>query len=993
MPTIRLLWAAVLGATALAAPLQLGASGAASAASVEPATTTPIKHLVVIYQENASFDHYFGTYPIAANPDGEPAFIAREGTPPVDNLLPTALNGNRDLRVTNPNQALPFRLDRTQFATCSQDHGYRAEQRAANGGLMNRFVQATDNSGCKGLPRAVPSPQVMGYFDGNTVTALWNYAQRYALNDHTFGTNYGPSTPGALNLAAGRTSGASPDNPDNVTGGVVYGDADPTYDDCSSTTKATASLNGTNVGDLLTQAGVSWGWFQGGFHPRDSADGTDQVPFACTATDTNLAGLADGAYEPHHDPFQYFASTANPHHLAPSTPAAIGHDDPAHHQYDLSAFWTAADAGNMPAVSFLKAPGFQDGHPGPSNSDPLDEQDFLVSTLDRLQNLPEWQDTAVVLAWDDSDGWYDHEPPPNVHHSNNLANDALYGTTAGTLCMAPARAPAPDPKTVFPMRCGYGERLPLLVVSPYARDNVVDHTPLDQTSILRFIEDNWGLPRLGQGSFDGEAGSMLGMFDFDTRRADTLLLDPYTGEPDIAPSIDDLSLTPDQPRTNDVLTASVATSDPDHDPTNPVRADRVTTTFDWFNGDTEVAHDVDHLDLSVPGNGDRGDTITVRATASDGVLTTVRTASTEVGDSAPTIRLTDQTATADYSDAVGPIGVTVSDADDDDLTVDTSGLPEGLALSRADDGSLSLGGVVDSPAGRYDGAVRVSDGELFATAPLGVTVSPEGAHVAYTGNLLFSTGSATSTTAAAHLQAHIRQDDDGSPGDLTRASVEFDLYASGNTTTSPDAIYRADADANGDASVDVPALGPDTWTVVVRTDPRNGFFAAAASDVVPVTVYVPSTSGAVTGGGWVHDPSYRDLPAPVSPEDDHGDFGISVHLAKEGSTAGHVEYAFQGADGTGYVIRSTSWLGGGLALDDGHATAAGGCEVTVVSPTGEVLSEHDGYSFRFDAVDGGKSTADAVALVVRSPDGDLYHRIGTPDALLPLGGGAVVVHR
>jgi phospholipase C len=227
-------------------------------------TTTPIKHLVVVFQENASFDHYFGTYPVAANLDGDPPFTALADTPAVNNLLPSPLNGNRDLRTTNPNLAKPFRFERSQFVTCSQDHGYKAEQRAANGGLMNRFVQATDKSGCADLPRTVPSPQVMGYFDGNTVTALWNYAQHFALDDNAFATTYGPSTPGALNLIAGRTSGASPDNDKTVTKGVVYGDADPAGDVCSDPAKEVA-LSGPNVGDLLSQAGITWGWFQGGF--------------------------------------------------------------------------------------------------------------------------------------------------------------------------------------------------------------------------------------------------------------------------------------------------------------------------------------------------------------------------------------------------------------------------------------------------------------------------------------------------------------------------------------------------------------------------------------------------------------------------------------------------------------------------------------------------------------------------------------------------------
>src|ERR1700742_5025467 len=86
-------------------------------------TTTPIKHLVVIFGENISFDHYFGTYPVATNPKGEPAFNATANTPSVNGLTPALL-------TNNPNSANPFRLDRSQALTCDQDHGYSDEQKA-----------------------------------------------------------------------------------------------------------------------------------------------------------------------------------------------------------------------------------------------------------------------------------------------------------------------------------------------------------------------------------------------------------------------------------------------------------------------------------------------------------------------------------------------------------------------------------------------------------------------------------------------------------------------------------------------------------------------------------------------------------------------------------------------------------------------------------------------------------------------------------------------
>jgi len=190
--------------------------------SVADATTTPIAHLVVIYQENISFDHYFGTYPIASNPAGEPSFTPSPDTPSVNGLSGAILTGN-------PKTTNPFRLDRSQAVTFDQNHDYTAEQQVYDGGILDRFVQFTGSTGSGCIPNLV-----MGYYDGNTVTALWNYAQNFAMSDNSYGTTFGPSTPGALNLISGQTHGATPSNvPGAVAGGTVIGDPDPTYDDCS----------------------------------------------------------------------------------------------------------------------------------------------------------------------------------------------------------------------------------------------------------------------------------------------------------------------------------------------------------------------------------------------------------------------------------------------------------------------------------------------------------------------------------------------------------------------------------------------------------------------------------------------------------------------------------------------------------------------------------------------------------------------------------------
>jgi phospholipase C len=197
----------------------------------------------------------------------------------------------------------------------------------------------------------------------------------------------------------------------------------------------------------------------------------------------------------------------------------IGRTDQANHQYDFDDFWTAAKAGNMPAVSFLRGSETTDGHP--QQSDPLAEQAYLVGVINRLQRLPQWRNTAVFITWDDSDGWYDHVMGPIVNQSQDLLHDALQPGTCGTNA----------PMGGFPDRCGYGPRIPLLILSPFARRNFIDHSVNDMSSLIRFIEDNWGLGRIGAGSFDALAGSLSGAFDFDHRDLAPLLLDKETGEP------------------------------------------------------------------------------------------------------------------------------------------------------------------------------------------------------------------------------------------------------------------------------------------------------------------------------------------------------------------------------------------------------------------------------------------------------------------------------
>jgi phospholipase C len=561
----RTLRAVAAGAVVVAMGVPISAALAGASPQNDPVarTASPIKHVVVIFQENVSFDHYFGTYPNATNADGTP-FTAAPGTPKVNGLTAA-------LRTSNPNLANPTRLDPANvndLLTCDQDHGYTAEQTAFDDGAMDQFVQATGTgTGASPTGQACNADTVMDYYDGNTVTAMWNYAQNYAMSDNSFGTTFGPSAPGAINLISGDTNGAASlikGAPSDVVadgdgGYTLINDAQPYYDDCSS--RDAVAMTGENVGDQLNRRRLSWGWFEGGFAPSTSYSGPPtSVATYDPTTVTGRAvcgashpiGVALGGtgqwgtkadYIPHHEPFQYYASTANPHHLAPASLSTVGtdtatpgHFDTANHQYDLSwfdALVAAIHHGTMspdalPAVSFLKAPGYEDGHA--AYSDPIDEQAFLVKEINSLEQLPDWSSTAVIIAYDDSDGWYDHAYS-GVTNASSSSADTL---------TAPGSCTASGATTIFGEegRCGYGPRLPLLVISPWARVNFVDHTLTDQSSILKFIEWNWRLGSIA-GSAANIAGGLNSMFDFDhqgqgaqvahARLAGKLFLNPRTG--------------------------------------------------------------------------------------------------------------------------------------------------------------------------------------------------------------------------------------------------------------------------------------------------------------------------------------------------------------------------------------------------------------------------------------------------------------------------------
>ncbi|HEY4356230.1 MAG TPA: alkaline phosphatase family protein [Acidobacteriaceae bacterium] len=528
------------------------ASGTSAPPTVVPtvASVTPqtaIKHVVVIFGENISFDHYFATYPTATNPSGSPTFTAASGTPSVAGLSGTLLtaNPNSTNAVNGTGAVNPFRLDRSQAATADQGHNYNPEEVAFDNGKMDEFPFSVGTADTGSLinsttPAAAQTKGLtMGYYDGNTVTGLWNYAQHYAINDHSFGSTFGPSTPGAINLVSGQTNGVVNDIgasaavvADGGGGFTNINDADPTGDKCSSASKS-IHMTGRNIGDLLSAANISWGWFEGGFDL--GVTNTDGSTGCSRTTTSKVTNVLEPDYIPHHQPFQYYASTANPNHVRPTSIAAIGTNaDAANHQYDTHDFTDALAAGNLPAVSFLKAPAYQDAHAG--YSDPLDEQTFVVNTINAIEKSSFWQSTAIIIAYDDSDGWYDHVI--DIVNGSATVSDSLSGAGQCSSASASSTTALPGVDGIVQHaqgRCGYGPRLPLLVISPYAKKNVVDSTVTDQSSVIRFVEDVFlSGQRIGGGSFDSIAGSLNNMFNFQTingasPNGNVVQLDPATG--------------------------------------------------------------------------------------------------------------------------------------------------------------------------------------------------------------------------------------------------------------------------------------------------------------------------------------------------------------------------------------------------------------------------------------------------------------------------------
>jgi phospholipase C len=447
-------------------------------------THSPIKHTIILYQENISFDHYFGTYGHGSN-----------GIPAGSTLVHT--NGAQTWGPYSPTQLSGL----TQARTCDVDHSYTDMIKMVDHGAMDQFLQlgndktvtnpsSSSSATCPAFetypaPGTAATALANAYYTGTAgdpnapLQNYWSLASQYTLADNFFQGVYGPSTPGAQWLVAATN---------NTTG-----DPNPIGDICNDYPASISPQNIPNLGAEASAAGTSWAWFQGGFG---------------TCTPTNVNG-----YSPHHDPFQYFTSTADLTHTWAYDPN-MSYPQANRHQRDLSVLDAAlagtplpgqSAAPQLPAISWVKAPQLDDGHPGYSG--PALEDAYVGDFINRLKASPYWKDTAVIVAFDETGGWWDHVAPADL--GGPFATWVNGQPNNFTGCQYPGIPNTPCAEA------GLGPRMPVLVISRFAKQSFVDHDLLNTASLDGWIEWNHRLPALGVwGNRDVNAGSLAGAFVF-----------------------------------------------------------------------------------------------------------------------------------------------------------------------------------------------------------------------------------------------------------------------------------------------------------------------------------------------------------------------------------------------------------------------------------------------------------------------------------------------
>ena len=419
-----------------------------------------INHVIVIYQENWSFDSLYGRFPGANGIDNAGAAakqVDKNGEPFA--TLPQPLNNSFNPAIPDPRFPAdlpngPF--DATRFVGPNQTtgdlvHRYYQEQYQIDGGKMDKFVAWSDAAGL-----------VMSYYDATNMPE-GKLAAQFTLMDNFFHSAFGGSFLNHHFLICA-CAPTWPNAPSNIVAqldanGVMTKDGQVTPDGFAINTAFTVNTphpgsiadmsllipqqTAPTIGDRLNDAGVSWKWYSGGW-------------------DQALLGHADPLFQFHHQAFAFYANYAD------GTPAK------AEHLQDELNFYEDVGSGGLPAVSFIKPLGPDNEHPGYTYL--TSGQQHVADLVSAVQNSQYWADTAIIVTYDEHGGRWDHVAPPQVD------------------------------------RWGPGSRVPAIIISPFAKRGFVDHTQYETTSILKLIEERWNLPSLTD--HDKNSGDLMTAFDF-----------------------------------------------------------------------------------------------------------------------------------------------------------------------------------------------------------------------------------------------------------------------------------------------------------------------------------------------------------------------------------------------------------------------------------------------------------------------------------------------
>jgi phospholipase C len=330
-------------------------------------------------------------------------------------------------------------------------HRFYQEQYQINGGKMNKFVAWSDAAGL-----------VMSYYDATNLPE-GKLAQQYTMLDNFFHSAFGgsflnhfflvcacaptwPNAPESIVAQVGPDGMMTKDGqvtPDGFAVNTSYSINTPHPATVTDPAMLVPEQTLPTIGDRLNDAGVSWAWYSGGWNNA-------------------VIGHPDPLFQFHHQVFAFFQNYAD------DTPGR------AQHLKDESDYFQDVQSGNLPAVTFVKPVGSNNEHPGYATL--INGQQHVADLVSAIQNSPYWQDTAIIITYDEHGGRWDHVPPPVID------------------------------------RWGPGSRVPAIIISPFAKKGFVDHTQYETTSILKFIEERWNLPALNDR--DGNAGDLMTAFDF-----------------------------------------------------------------------------------------------------------------------------------------------------------------------------------------------------------------------------------------------------------------------------------------------------------------------------------------------------------------------------------------------------------------------------------------------------------------------------------------------